>query len=83
MCKTLSSSRQHFQVESQSSGPLLSISIPFPILAFTPNPEAKKMPSIWGNQEIVLMFSFMTQTYILMVATVLFLPAHSSFIATG
>lgn len=40
------------------------------------------MPSIWGNQETVLILSFMTQTYILLAAMALFLPAHSSFIAT-
>lgn len=50
MCKTLSCSWQHVQVEKVHLRALASYLYPFPYLNFHPNPEAKiEMPSIWGK----------------------------------
>lgn len=84
MCGTLNSSGQHFQVEKSVFGILAFYFYSFLYFNFHPQPRSKnQMPSIWGNQEIVLIFCFMTQTHILLAAMALFLPAHSLFIATG
>lgn len=56
---------------------------PSPFLLSVPTQKRKnKMPSVWGSQEIVLIFCFTTRTYIFLAAVAWFLPVYSSLIAT-